>query len=342
MKSAPRRPSFCFAKEALSSPAPTSASSPARRRKRNTGACSTRSKTCRSRSSPAMHGTVMGGGLEIALACHYRVAAPGTRFGLPEVTLGIIPGAGGTQRMPRLIGVEKTLELVLGARPVDAAKAIELGFLDKVVERRSARRRGWNSRARCKRRAARENCRRPPRATEIIARFTVAGEKAVPQPARAASPRSRRSPPPRPCRLRRAWSTKPNSSTEPKRPPSRKALVHVFFAERETRRIPGIGPEVKARAVKSAAIVGAGTMGGGIAICFANAGIPVTVLDATQDGLDRGLAVIDKTYESMVQRGRLTARGQGEAPRAHRRRPRLRPVTRCRRRHRGGVREPGA
>ena len=81
----------------------------------------------------AMHGTVMGGGLEIALASHYRVAAPGTRFGLPEVTLGIIPGAGGTQRMPRLIGVEKTLELVLDARPVDAAKAIELGFLDKIV-----------------------------------------------------------------------------------------------------------------------------------------------------------------------------------------------------------------
>src|SRR5947208_12776757 len=83
----------------------------------------------------AMHGAVMGGGLEIALACHYRIAAPGTRFGLPELTLGIIPGAGGTQRLPRLIGIEKALELVLDARPVDTQKALELGFLDKVVER---------------------------------------------------------------------------------------------------------------------------------------------------------------------------------------------------------------
>src|SRR6476659_4028286 len=81
-----------------------------------------------------MHGTVFGGGVEIALACHFRVAAPGTRFGLPEVTLGIIPGAGGTQRLPRLIGVEATLDLIIGARPVDTAKAIELGFVDKVIE----------------------------------------------------------------------------------------------------------------------------------------------------------------------------------------------------------------
>src|SRR5207247_9521805 len=86
----------------------------------------------------AMHGTVMGGGLEIALACHYRVAAPGTRFGLPEVTLGIIPGAGGTQRLPRLIGIASALELVLDARPVDTQRALELGFLDKVVERDQA------------------------------------------------------------------------------------------------------------------------------------------------------------------------------------------------------------
>ena len=82
----------------------------------------------------AMHGTVMGGGLEIALACHYRVAAPGTRFGMPEVTLGIIPGAGGTQRMPRLVGAEQALELILSGRPVDVSKARELGFLDEVID----------------------------------------------------------------------------------------------------------------------------------------------------------------------------------------------------------------
>ena len=81
-----------------------------------------------------MHGTVLGGGLEIALACHYRIALPGTRFGMPEITLGIIPGAGGTQRMPRLIGVERTLDLVFDAKPVDAATAVALGFVDAVVE----------------------------------------------------------------------------------------------------------------------------------------------------------------------------------------------------------------
>jgi 3-hydroxyacyl-CoA dehydrogenase len=253
----------------------------------------------------AMHGTVMGGGLEIALASHYRIAAPGTRFGLPEVTLGIIPGAGGTQRLPRLIGVEKTLELVLGARPVDAAKAIELGFLDKIVDgdlraaavefaraRRAPRRTGALQAA--------------PASEEAVARFTAQAKKQYRnQPAPHAAIKAIAAAATMPLAQGLEYETELVNGA--KATPESKALVHVFFAERETRRIPGIGPEVKARTVKSAAIIGAGTMGGGIAICFANAGIPVTVLDASREGLDRGLAAIDKTYASMVQRGRLAA-----------------------------------
>jgi 3-hydroxyacyl-CoA dehydrogenase len=253
----------------------------------------------------AMHGTVMGGGLEIALACHYRVAAPGTRFGLPEVTLGIIPGAGGTQRLPRLIGIENTLELVLGARPVDAAKAIETGFLDKVIE--TDLRSGAIAYARTLPAPRRTGERTvAPAPQSVIDSFREKASKQYrnqPAPLTAidAISASARLP------LQEGLEYETKLVNGAKATTESKALVHLFFAERETRKIPGIGAEVKARPVTSAAIVGAGTMGGGIAICFANAGIPVTVLDASREGLERGLAAVDKIYESMVQRGRLAA-----------------------------------
>jgi 3-hydroxyacyl-CoA dehydrogenase len=255
----------------------------------------------------AMHGTVMGGGLEIALACHYRVAAPGARFGLPEVTLGIIPGAGGTQRLPRLIGVEKTLELVIGARPVDAKQAVEMGFVDRIVE--GDLRAGAVAYARtldAPRRTG-EMAVDPATATEaIIARFTEQARKQhrnrqAPHTAIEAIRAAARLP------LDRGLEYETELVNRAKATVESKALVHAFFAERETRKVPGIGPEVKARPVRKAAIVGAGTMGGGIAICFANAGIAVTVLDASREGLDRGLGVIDSTYDGMVKRGRIGA-----------------------------------
>ncbi len=258
-----------------------------------------------------MHGTVLGGGLEIALACHYRVAAPGTRFGLPEVTLGIIPGAGGTQRMPRLIGVEKTIELVLGGRPVDTAKALELGFLDQLIE--GELRAGTIAYAK-ELVAAGKGPRRtgemkvdPASASdEIVARAIEGAKKQyrnrqAPLTAIEAIRASARLP------LERGLEYETELANLAKATTEAKALIHVFFAERETRKIPGISADVKPRAVKQAAIVGAGTMGGGIAICFANAGIPVTVLDSSREALDRGLGVIDKTYDSMVKRGRLSA-----------------------------------
>jgi 3-hydroxyacyl-CoA dehydrogenase len=258
-----------------------------------------------------MHGTVMGGGLEIALACHYRAAVAGARFGLPEVTLGIIPGAGGTQRLPRLIGVEATLDLIIGARPVDTAKAIELGFIDRQLDGEVKA----GALAYAKELVAAGNGPRrtggmkvdPATATDgILAKYIAQAGKQY---------RNRKAPLTA-IEAVRASVTMPFAKgleyetglvNGAKATTESKALVHVFFSERETRKVPDLPDGTRARPVKLAAIIGAGTMGGGIAICFANAGIPVILLDTDQVALDRGIGVVDKTYEGMVKRGRLTA-----------------------------------
>jgi 3-hydroxyacyl-CoA dehydrogenase len=258
-----------------------------------------------------MHGTVMGGGLEITLACHYRVASPGTRFGLPEVTLGIIPGAGGTQRMPRLIGVERTLDLIIGARPVDVAAGVTLGFIDAEIQGEVRAASIAFARTLVANKAGpRRTCERsvdPATATAaIIDKLTAQAKKQYPHRHAALTA----------IKAVAAAATLPFEQgllyeTElvngAKVTDESKALVHVFFAERDTRKVPGLPANTKARPVASGGVVGAGTMGGGIAICFANAGLPVTILDASQEALDRGLGVIGKTYDSMVKRGRLSA-----------------------------------
>ncbi len=259
----------------------------------------------------AMHGTVLGGGLEIALACHARVAAPGTRFGLPELTLGIIPGAGGTQRMPRLIGVAQTMELVLAARPVDAAKALELGIIDRVIEAA-----GPGALRAAAIAHARSLAGKPPRRTgalavdpasageEVIARYS---EQAARQYRNRESPRFAIEAIGAAARLPLAQGLEFETElvNRAKATVESKALVHLFFAERETRKVPGLPPDTQARRIERAAIVGAGTMGGGIAICFANAGIPVLLVEAGREALERGLAGVDRVYDSMVKRGRL-------------------------------------
>jgi 3-hydroxyacyl-CoA dehydrogenase len=257
-----------------------------------------------------MHGVALGGGLELSLACHYRVAVPGTRFGLPEVTLGIIPGAGGTQRMPRLIGVEKTLDFVIAARPVDVATGVAMGFIDAEVSgdvrtatiayARQLLRDGAGPRRTSERRVD------PATATPaIIEKLTAQAKKQYPNRQAALTA----------IKAVRAAVTLPfedgllyetELANGAKVTDESKALVHVFFAERDTRKVPGLPADAKARVIASGGVVGAGTMGGGIAICFANAGLPVTVLDTTREALDRGLDVIGKTYDSMVKRGRLT------------------------------------
>ncbi len=258
----------------------------------------------------AMHGTVMGGGLEIALACHYRVAVAGTRFNLPEVTLGIIPGAGGTQRLPRLLGVAKALDFILTARPVDAQQAIELGFVDATIagDVRAgavAYARQLLQDGRGVRRTGEMNVDAATATPEVLAQLTDKAKKLYPNRQAGlvavdvvgAAARL-------PFAAGLEYETK--RVNECKKLPESLGSIHAFFAERETRKVPGLPAGAPSRPVKSAGVVGAGTMGGGIAICFANAGIPVTILDVTQEALERGLAHIDSTYASMVKRGRLT------------------------------------
>jgi 3-hydroxyacyl-CoA dehydrogenase len=261
----------------------------------------------------AMHGTVLGGGLELSLACHYRVAASGTRFGFPEVTLGIIPGGGGTQRMPRLIGVEKTLELIINSKPIDAAVAHKLGFIDVVVE--GELRAGALAYIRTlleSKQGPRPTAARsvdPASATDqVIEPLTALARKLYPnqQAALAAIEAARAS-----ARLPLAEGLlyEDELVNKLKKTAESRSLVHVFFAERATRRVVGLPPG-ESRPIRAGGIIGAGTMGGGIAMCFANAGLPVTVVDTTQEALDRGLGVIEKNYASMVKRGRLTSEEQ--------------------------------
>lgn len=257
-----------------------------------------------------MHGTVMGGGLEITLACHYRVALPGTRFGLPEVTLGIIPGAGGTQRMPRLIGVDKTLELIIAARPVDVAAGLSLGFIDAEIHGEVRAATIAFARTLVANKAGpRRTCERsvdPATATAaIIDALTAQAKKLYPhRQAALTAIKAVAAAATLPFEQGLLYETELANGT--KVTDESKALIHVFFAERDTRKVPGLPANTQARPVASGGVVGAGTMGGGIAICFANAGLPVTILDTSQDALDRGLGVIGTTYDSMVKRGRLT------------------------------------
>ena len=263
----------------------------------------------------ALHGTVLGGGLELSLACHYRIAAAGSRLGLPELTLGIIPGAGGTQRMPRLIGLEQTLELLFSGRPVEAARALELGFVDQVSEgpvreaalayARSVVAAGKGPRRTCDRSVD------PATATpQIIEQLK---EKATRQFPHRVAPFSAieavsaavTEPFEQGLRLEEQIANRSKATVEAK------AQIHVFFAERETRKIPGLAPGTS-REFRRAGIVGAGTMGCGIAISFANAGVPVTLLDVSEDAVERGRKSIADLYASMAKRGRISERQRDE------------------------------
>ncbi len=258
-----------------------------------------------------MHGTALGGGLEMSLACHYRAAVPSARFGLPEVTLGIIPGGGGTQRMPRLIGVEQTLELVLNARPVDAATGLRLGFLDTLVEGeptaaaleylRGLIAAGKGPRRTCDLAVPADSVSDGILRDAALKAHQMYPNRVAPFTAIKAIGASAR------LSFQRGLAYETELVNDAKQTVESRGAVHVFFAERECRKVPGLPADAAARPVKHAGIIGAGTMGGGIAICFANAGIPVTVLDISPEALARGLGVVDATLESQVKRGRLSA-----------------------------------
>jgi 3-hydroxyacyl-CoA dehydrogenase len=259
----------------------------------------------------ALFGTAMGAGVEIALACHYRVAAPEAKLGLPEITLGIIPGAGGTQRLPRLIGAKAALDMILSAAPIDAKKAHELGIVDEIISGDLVA----GAVAYTQKLLSSGATPRPTAARtvdvagfdDVYVKASLAGaakkwrgQQAPKWVADAVTIATQR-PLSEGIKGEREISLAAEKSLESQ------ALRHLFFAEREIARIPGLPESVKPKDIKSVAIIGAGTMGRGIAICFADAGVSVQLVDNSSEAVARGLDAIRKTYDSSLAKGRVTA-----------------------------------
>jgi 3-hydroxyacyl-CoA dehydrogenase len=258
----------------------------------------------------AIHGSAFGGGLELAMACHYRVASPDAQLGQPEVKLGIIPGAGGTQRLPRLAGTAKAVTMCAEGNPIGAQEALKLGIVDRLIEgdllagavvfaREVAGKPAPKTRERTEKlgtpagndpifAAARDNARKKQRGMIAPLAAIDAVEAGTKLPFEEG------------CKIEQKHFLDCLFSEQSK------ALIHVFFAEREVSKIPGLPKETPTIPVNSVAILGAGTMGGGIAMVFANAGIPVLLKEVDQPLLDRGMANIQKNYANSVKRGRFT------------------------------------
>jgi 3-hydroxyacyl-CoA dehydrogenase len=258
-----------------------------------------------------LFGTPLGGGLEVALTCHYRVAAPTTRLGLPEIKLGILPGAGGTQRLPRLIGVDKALPMILSGDPIPAQEALANGLVDEIVEGDVTE----GAIAFARRVLAEKRPLKRARDMEEKLEFYRANPRAYDEVVAKSAKRTRGLAAPAAAIECVRWSFElPFDEAEKRVRESfqklregdqSKAQRHIFFAEREAAKVPHIPAGTKPREVKRAAVIGAGTMGGGISMCFANAGIPVTIVETSQEALDRGLATVKRNYENTVKRGGL-------------------------------------
>jgi 3-hydroxyacyl-CoA dehydrogenase len=255
----------------------------------------------------AIHGFALGGGFELALACHYRVAKPEALVGLPEVKLGILPGAGGTQRLPRAIGVERALDMILAGSQVPAQKLAGTPAIDQTIPGDLQ-----EGAVACAKKIQGQPLRRLRDLVATVADadsfFRVAREKAAKESKGF----------PAPLKIIDAVEASVKLTFDEGIKVERegflylvettasKALRHAFFAERQAAKIPDIADDTPPSDIQSVAIVGAGTMGGGIAMCFANVGVPVKLLDMTKDALDRGTATIQKNYAATVQRGRLS------------------------------------
>jgi 3-hydroxyacyl-CoA dehydrogenase len=260
----------------------------------------------------AIHGTALGGGLELAMAGHYRVATPSALVGLPECTLGIIPGAEGTQRLPRLVGVEKALNMVVGSRPIGAADALASGLIDAVlsadlvdeaVEFARARVASGGPHPITSQRADRLGT--PDSNAPLFEAAKALAKKIRPhQPAPLKAIEAIQAATQLPFAEGSARETA--LFLEAVATEQAKALIHVFFAERAVSKIPDLPKDTKARTIGRVGIIGAGTMGGGIAMACANAGFDVLLSDASQDALDRGLDTIRRNYATSVKRGRFT------------------------------------
>ncbi len=256
----------------------------------------------------AIHGTALGGGLEVTLACHYRVGAKGARFGLPEVKLGLLPGAGGTQRLPRVVGVEKALQMIVSGDPIGAEAALKSGLIDEIVD-------GDLTAAGV---AFAETVVAEGKPLKKIRDIAVKAGPEVFSNFRTSVARTTRGfrAPENCIKAVEAAATLPFDQglkrerelfVELLNSPESKAQRYFFFAEREASKIPDVPADTPVKEIKKAAVLGAGTMGGGIAMNFANVGIPVTIIEVANQALERGLGVVRKNYEGTASRGRITA-----------------------------------
>ena len=252
----------------------------------------------------AIHGMALGGGLEVALGCHYRIATPSAKLGLPEVKLGLLPGAGGTQRLPRLTGVEAALQMIVSGDPIHASQGVDIGLVDRLADEATlmqdaiAYARSLGS--------VRRTSELPVRADASLFEHFVADQatriqgldapQACVSAVKAAANMSFREGLAKESALFAAL-VEGNQS---------KALRHVFFAERAAARIDGLPTDVALRPIRKGGVIGAGTMGGGISMNFLSSGIPVTIVEMTQDALDRGVGIIRRNYEATAAKGRLT------------------------------------
>ena len=256
----------------------------------------------------AIHGTALGGGLETTLVCHYRIAVPSAKLGVPEVKLGLLPGAGGTQRLPRLVGIEQAAVMTSLGEPISAQKALDTGLIDKLA--------GEDSLAADAVAFARECVAKGPRHTRDL---PVKGDIAIIAKLEAENARKWKGFEAPYANLRCVAAAAENPNIEDGLKFERAEFVklmsgsqsaaqrHMFFAERQAAKIDGLPKDIALRAIKKVGVIGAGTMGGGISMNFLAKGIPVTIVEMVQENLDRGVGVIRKNYEASAAKGRFTA-----------------------------------
>jgi 3-hydroxyacyl-CoA dehydrogenase len=256
----------------------------------------------------ALHGTALGGGLEVALSCHYRCAVPGAKVGLPEVKLGLLPGAGGTQRLPRLIGAQAALDIMISGTPIGADQAVSVGLVDHVVDGELAD----AALAWCRDLVENGSARRVtselpveslPEGALVEYRGTLerrARGQVAPQKIVDCVEASLTRP------FTEGLKVERQAFMDCMQSPQSAALRHMFFAEREAAKVRGLSKDTPLRDVNKVGVIGAGTMGSGIAMNFANAGMQVALLEVDDEALSRGLAIIDRNYQGGVKRGKLT------------------------------------
>ena len=257
----------------------------------------------------AVHGTALGGGMEITLGCDYRVALDSAKMGLPEVNLGLLPGAGGTQRLPRLIGAKAAMQAIVEGKPMKAAQLEKMGVVDKVVS--------GDLKAEAIAYVEQLIADDAPRRKVSELAVEKESDNVFSEFEQSIARKKRGFLAPFHCIKAVQAATELDFTAGMKRErelftellnsPESAAQRHVFFAEREVGKVPGISKETPKREIKQVGIIGAGTMGGGIAMNFLSAGIPVRILEMKQEALDKGVALIRKNYEATAKKGRMTS-----------------------------------